>query len=102
MEFRRVLFRSSNASTTLTESNSTFNGPGALINAAGKTLTLTNGTINAPVTNQGLLTVTGTVAVNGALTTAPGSTLRVEGGTNSHGLLTVLDEIGRASCRERG
>ena len=57
--------------------NSTVNGPGKLINL--RTLTLQTVTVNAPLDNHGLLRATGTVSVNGALTTDASSTINVEG-----------------------
>jgi RHS repeat-associated protein len=79
---------------TLTLTSSTVNGPGTLISAAGKTLTMTGSTVNAPLLNQGTLLALGTSAINGALTTAPGSTLRVDGNSStSTGLLTVAQSF---------
>jgi hypothetical protein len=69
----------SNASVVLGATSTTFNGPGSLIDAAGKTLTLTSCTINAPLDNEGTLIVQGTSAVNGAFTSGTGDTLRVQG-----------------------
>ena len=67
----------------------TVEGPGALINQA--TLTLSGDTINAPLNNQGLVLVPSTdhgdyfssssATLNGALTTAAGSTIRVQPGS---------------------
>ena len=45
----------SNDTLALTLTNQTVNGPGSLMNAAGRTLTVTGGTMNAPLANQGLL-----------------------------------------------
>lgn len=79
-----------NATTSLGISNSTINGPGTLTNAAGRTLFVTSSTINAALDNQGLLLVAGSVGLNGGLTTATGSTLRIEGnGSQGNGILTV-------------
>ena len=62
-----------NTTTGLALTGSTVNGPGILTNAAGKTLTLTNSTVAAPFTNDGLLvTRGGSTAVSGALTAAVG------------------------------
>jgi fibronectin-binding autotransporter adhesin len=69
----------SNATLSVTLTNQTVNGPGSLTNAAGRTLILTGGIVNAPLANQGLLTLRGVPTLNGALTTTAGSTLRVEG-----------------------
>ncbi len=69
----------SSASTTFTFTNATVNGPGGFTNAAGKTIVMTNGVMNAAFDNQGLFTLRGSPDVNGAFTTAAGSTLRVEG-----------------------
>src|SRR4029077_13883201 len=68
-----------NVTTNLSISSSTVNGPGIVTNAAGKSLTLLGSTINAALVNQGTLLVEGTSAVNGVLTAAAGSTLRVQG-----------------------
>ena len=69
----------SNATLALALTNTTVNGPGTLTNAAGRTLVATGGNIVAPLVNQGLLTLRGSAAVSGPVTTAAGSTLRVEG-----------------------
>ena len=69
----------SNTSLSLTLSNTTVNGPGTLTNAAGRTLVITSGVMNAPLDNQGALTIRGGPAINGAFTTSPASLLRVEG-----------------------
>jgi hypothetical protein len=70
------------------------NGPGTLTNAPTQTLTLISSTINAPLSNQGLLLVHGSNTVNGVLTTVAGagSVIRVEGiNANGTGTLTVLN-----------
>jgi hypothetical protein len=78
----------SNATTGLVPTSATINGPGALINATS--LTLTSTTVNAPLTNQGTLTVVGSVALNGALTAAATGTIQVQGnGTQGQATLTV-------------
>src|SRR5207248_3334458 len=74
----------SNAVTTLTLNGATVTGPGTLTNAAAKNLVVTVGTINAPLDNQGVLTLRGyTNTLNGALTTATGSKLRLEADATS-------------------
>jgi hypothetical protein len=69
----------SNTSLFLTLSNTTVNGPATLSNAAGRTLVLTSGVMNAPFDNQGALTIRGGAAINGAVTTGTASLVRVEG-----------------------
>jgi fibronectin-binding autotransporter adhesin len=79
-----------NATTGLTMVSSTFNGPGTLTNATGKSLTLVSSTIGAAVTNQGILTGTGNSSIPGTLTSVAGSTLRVQGNnTQGAGTLTI-------------
>ncbi|MGH7568263.1 MAG: beta strand repeat-containing protein [Gemmatimonadales bacterium] len=68
-----------NDTLTLSFVNSTVNGPGTLGNAVGRTLVVQSSALNAPVANQGVLTLLGATGLNGAVTTAGGSTLRVEG-----------------------
>jgi len=60
-------------------SSATVNGPGSFTNAAGRTIVMTNGVMNAPLDNQGFLTLRGGPAFNGAVTTGTSSTLRIEG-----------------------
>ena len=67
--------------------SSTLAGSGTLTNAG--TLTVTSGTINAALDNQGTLVVGGSSALNGALTTGAGSTLRVQGGLSGQAAVTV-------------
>src|SRR5262249_33084923 len=79
----------SNATTTLTVNNSTVNGPGTLTNAAGRTLTLTNSTINAALVNQGAIVIRAGDSINGSFTATADSTLTVQGdGFFSNALLT--------------
>src|SRR6185436_17172452 len=68
----------SNSVTAFSPVSSVINGPGALTNAAGQTLTLNGSTVNAPLDNQGLLIAPSNSIVNGALTTSASSTLRVQ------------------------
>ncbi|HEX9581268.1 MAG TPA: hypothetical protein VF970_09220 [Gemmatimonadales bacterium] len=82
----------STATTALTLNSSTVNGPGTVTNAAGQTLTLFYGTIGATsaLDNQGLVVANGTSAINGALTTAAGSTIRLQpDGTTGFSTLNV-------------
>ena len=60
-------------------SGSTLNGPGTFTNAPGKTLNLRSSSIAAPLLNQGTLVAQGTSSIDGALTTAAGSTLLLQG-----------------------
>src|SRR5207237_8385142 len=70
----------SNSVVALVLNGATVNGPGTLTNSAGKTLVALASTINAPLVNQGLLLLHSYYNyLNGPLTTAAGSTLRVEG-----------------------
>ena len=76
----------STATTAYTINGSTVNGPGRLINANGKTLAIAVSTINAPLDNQGTLTLHGYYNnLNGAVTTAASSLMRVEGDYNVTG-----------------
>jgi RTX calcium-binding nonapeptide repeat (4 copies) len=77
------------ATTSLTVQDSTVDGPGTLTN--GATLTLQRGTLAAtlPVINQGLLLARGASAINGTLTTAAGSTLRLAEDGSFAGPLTI-------------
>src|SRR5262249_20406778 len=68
----------STADTALLLNSATVNGPGTLTNVASKTLELRSSTINAPLVNQGTLLVRGDNSVNGTLTTAAGSVIRVQ------------------------
>ena len=83
----------STASAPVTISNSTITGPGSFTNAAGNTLTMSGVTVSAPMTNQGTLVSSGASALNGALTTAAGSILRVGqvDGSTSNANLTVAN-----------
>ena len=62
--------------SALTLSGTTVNAP-ALTNPVGLTQSWSNSTINAPVDNSGTLTLSGSVALNGALTANAGSVLRL-------------------------
>ena len=70
----------------------TVGGTGKLINAQGKTLDLSNSTINSALQNQGTLSIRGSETINGALTNEAGAVLRVLGTTvNGSGNLTVAN-----------
>jgi uncharacterized repeat protein (TIGR01451 family) len=56
------------------------NGPGTLVNQT--TLSLRNETINAPLDNQGSLFIEAANSINGAITTAPGSRIVLNGGSS--------------------
>jgi hypothetical protein len=79
-----------NRGGTFNHNGGNLNGPGTFVNAAGATLNLNDSTVQAAVNNQGLLVATGNTALNGQLTTATGSTLRVTGGSGTS-RLTVLN-----------
>lgn len=64
----------------LSLSSSTLNGPGTVTNAAGKSVSLVGSTLNAPFVNHGQLHVFGGSTIGGALTTHPGSLIRVNAG----------------------
>ncbi len=68
----------SNATTTVLLSGTTVNGPGRLINAASRSLTLGGCTVNADLDNLGDLVSRTTTSINGSLLMPPGSLLRVE------------------------
>jgi hypothetical protein len=83
----------STASLAMTLAGATVNGAGSITNAVGQTLTLVASTVNTPVFNQGILVASGTSVINGALTTATGSTLRIGqvNGSQSLAQLTVAN-----------
>jgi hypothetical protein len=83
-----------NATTTIAISSSTINGPGTITNAAGRTINFIGSTIGATsaLINQGTFVATGTSAINGPLTNAAGSMLRIQGnGTVGNSVLTVAN-----------
>ena len=86
--------QSTSSGTAFNFNNATVNGPG-FTNASGQTLTLIGSTINEPVTNQGTLIASAASAINGALTTAGGSTLRIGqvDGSVSQATLTVANSF---------
>src|SRR5262249_19726875 len=59
------------ATTALSLAGSIFASPGTVSNAAGKTLTLANSTLNAGLLNQGLLQARSASALNGSFGNAP-------------------------------
>ena len=76
----------------LTLNSSTINGPGQITNPSGQTLALYYSTIGATsaLNNQGTLIANGSSAVNGPLTTAAGSIIRLQpDGTSGFSNLTV-------------
>ncbi|MCE9601072.1 MAG: hypothetical protein K8S21_02515 [Gemmatimonadetes bacterium] len=83
----------SNAVTSLNFSNSTVSGPGSLVNATGRAMTMVASTVNAPFVNQGALTVSGASAITGAFSNQAGALLRVGqvDGSNSVANLTVAN-----------
>jgi len=85
----------STATTALTAANSTINGTGNITNASGQTLALYGSMIMVPLLNQGILTASGTSAIGGALTAAPGSKITVAqaDGTDSAATLTVASSF---------
>ncbi len=83
----------SNESTFLDLSTTTVNGPGRLINAAGRTLTLANGEINAPLDNRGELKVQGVVRFNGPVNDTPGALLSVQSTVSVNTALTVANSL---------
>ena len=67
------------ATTALSLTTSTINGTGTLTNASGQTMTVTGGTLNMPLDNQGTLVFGGTGTFTAAVTNAGTGTLRVLG-----------------------
>ena len=67
----------STAFMSLSLLGATVNGPGTLTNASGETMTLNQGSINAPFVNEGILIASGLPVINGTLTTVAGSTIQV-------------------------
>jgi hypothetical protein len=85
----------------LTFTNVTVEGPGALVNPVTRALTLRNTTIDAPFTNDGLLTVVSSSAINGSLTAPAGSTIRVApDGSSGSATLTVSNGFVNAGAIE--
>jgi len=69
-----------NASAGLSFNSSAVNGPANLINAAGKTITLSATAINAPLDNEGTLNSRGgNDQITGPFTTGTSSTIHIEG-----------------------
>jgi hypothetical protein len=79
--------------TALSVAASTLNGTQPLTNDAGQTFTLFSSVIGMPVVNAGTIRVSGASQFTGALTTAPGSVLRIGqlDGATSNAHLTVLN-----------
>jgi hypothetical protein len=76
---------------TLNLSNTTVNGPGTLEVATGRTLTLTQSTLNAPLNNLGtVLAAPGTNVLNGAVANQIGALLELNG-NNGFADVTVAD-----------
>lgn len=90
----------STANTALSLDNgSVVDGPGSITNAAGKTLSMKNSTIasSSALTNQGLLLAIANNTISGALSTAGGSTIRVQSdGSVSTANLTVANGFANA------
>lgn len=79
----------STASTMFALTGSVFAGTATLTNDPGQTIRMRASNISAPFVNQGTVVATGASSLD-LLTTATGSTLRVEGdGTSGAGTLTV-------------
>jgi hypothetical protein len=82
----------STATAALGMASATWGGSGTLTVAPATSLLVRASTINSSLDNQGSVIVNGTSSFNGALTTAAGTLLRVEGnGTYSTGTLTVAN-----------
>src|SRR5205823_2571752 len=83
----------STASTAITLSTATINGPGTITNSAGQTLTLLGTTIGATsgLINQGTVISHGANTINGPYTAAGGSLLRVENTSGFNAALTVAN-----------
>lgn len=76
----------------VTVNGGTVAGPGTVTNAAGQTLVMQYGTINAPLSNQGLMLVRGNFnAINGNLTTAVGSIVRIQADANLDSATLTVD-----------
>ena len=75
--------------------NTTVTGTGTLIGGSGRTLFLSNATVNAPFLNEGFTLVSGTSAMNGTVTNSsvPGTMLRIAqaDGVASTATLTVAN-----------
>ena len=86
-----LAFSTTTVTTPLTLNTTTIAG-GTVTVPSGQQLELVNGTLTAALVNQGLFLVHGNVALSGALTTASGSTVRIQG-INTYGgaALTVAN-----------
>lgn len=76
--------------TAFSATGCTLNGPGTITNSAGITLPLTSCTVNAALSNEGILVLNGTGSVNGAFTTGAASVLRVQGNTTTGGAVQTF------------
>jgi hypothetical protein len=70
----------SNTNLLLFLNNTTVNGPGRLLNAAGQVLSLLRCTINATMENRGLLLAAAPNGLNGGLSNLIGATIRLYSG----------------------
>jgi len=77
---------------TLGLSGLTIAGPGTFVNAAGRTTYFNTVTVNSPISNEGLLEVGSSSAINGALSTVASSTIRLASdGSTGNSTLTVAN-----------
>jgi predicted ATPase len=83
----------SNAATEIVLYRSTVNGPGALINAAGRELLLNQVTCNADLDNHGDLTCWRNVDLNGGFVSPAGSAIKVEGSGSYNANLTLANSF---------
>ncbi len=81
------------ATTALTVASSALNGSLPITNPTGQTFTMFSSVIGMPVVNEGILRVSGTSQLTAALTTAPGSVVRIGqlDGSTSNAQLTVAN-----------
>jgi hypothetical protein len=90
----------SNAGLEILFYNSTINGPGTLINAAGKSMLLSVITCNADMVNQGSLVCRRTVSLNGGFDNVGSATIRVEGAGPYSGNLVMANSFTNNSLLE--
>jgi hypothetical protein len=83
----------SNAATEIVLYRSTVNGPGTLINAAGRELLLNQVTCNADLDNHGDLTCWRDVDLNGGFVSPAGSAIKVEGSGSYDAYLSLVNSF---------
>ncbi|MBI5711486.1 MAG: hypothetical protein HZC42_14465, partial [Candidatus Eisenbacteria bacterium] len=78
------------ADFALSASSSTLNGPGTITNSSAVTQLLRSCAVGAALVNEGTLDLRGASSLSGAFTSAPGSTLHLEGDGTSGGVVVTV------------